>query len=81
MTTCDICHRDFLGDMVQPLISSDEKPLKACGVCALERRNDFCGLPPGTPFKGEIAKETYEKTYDYLEDIKMKRIAKRKERR
>ena len=65
MDTCDVCKRKFPDGCCAPMLGTTSHRC-ICGVCALEERNRVHGLPPNTPFQGEMAQLTYENAARYL---------------
>ena len=64
---CSVCLRLFPIHLVQPMVI-DGDSWYACPLCALEIRNEHAGLPPDTPFQGEIAKQMYDEAEKYIEE-------------
>lgn len=62
---CCECNREFPPRFINSMfIDGSYYPM--CSICALRVRNEIHGLPPNTPFKGELANELYEETLDWL---------------
>ena len=60
---CEKCEKDRLA--VAPFFSTGSPTVMICPICALEATNKLHGLPPGTPFGGEIAQEMYEAEIEF----------------
>jgi len=68
---CSQCKKRFPTHLVQPFVSgnkSKEINISICQICALENINEFCGLPPKTPFKGEVAALMYKEAKQWLKN-------------
>ena len=50
---------------IQPFFAGGQY-FPMCPICALRTRNEMHGLPPDTPFQGEMAQQMYE---DFVEDL------------
>ncbi len=62
---CPKCGRPFPEHLIQQMMI-DGAYLLVCPLCALEITNEVHGLPPGTLFRGEQAKQNYDEALQYL---------------
>ncbi len=57
---CAECEEEFPDEILSPMMVNGGYTASICGVCALAIRNETHGLPPNTPFQGEVAQWCYE---------------------
>jgi len=65
MEKCHQCNRKFPSHLIAPMMI-DSSTFMACPICALAIRNEMHGLPPDTPFQGEIAGAMYHEAVEFL---------------
>ena len=72
MKKCNLCKKKYPNHLVN-IMATGAGYKWICLVCALKIKNDICGLPKKTPFKGTIAKQFYKEA---LKFIKIKKEGK-----
>ena len=66
---CTQCNRKFPSHLVQPFVFGSiliKNHISSCPICALKNINEMSGLPPKTPFKGEVANLMYKEAKEWL---------------
>lgn len=62
---CLCCLRNFPEELLSVVVSSEGRDVM-CPLCALKRRNEMHGLPPETPFQGQIAAAMHRQALAHL---------------
>ena len=63
---CGECKKDFPSKLLRPMFAKGAYTPPICGICALRLRNSIHGLPPDTPFAGEVAHRMYKEALSHL---------------
>ena len=61
---CQKCKRNYPDRLINNGNFNGEW-IDCCPICALKMRNEIHGLPPETPFNGEIAQGMYDEAVAY----------------
>jgi len=63
-SSCEICGKSWPASLIKTFIFSPNsrapKRKDACPLCALKLKNEFCKLPPDTPFSGKPQQDLYK---------------------
>lgn len=66
---CPDCQKDFPADLLDELEVGGDAPVRrvlVCPLCALALVNRVARLPPGTPFRGPLARALHRRAVDHL---------------
>ncbi len=66
MTKCPQCKQKYPDHLVSLMLAGNDGHILACPICALDIRNSIHGLPPDTPFTGELAAANYDEALEFL---------------
>ncbi|KKR27903.1 MAG: hypothetical protein UT61_C0062G0003 [Candidatus Woesebacteria bacterium GW2011_GWA1_39_8] len=70
MTKCTSCRLKYPDHLLSEMASSISGKLTytlLCPICALRIRNETMGLPPDTPFSGEMASKMFDEALAYAQ--------------